>query len=69
MEQKDSRNGQDYSRFSDWGDNIKPLRNESMQCADCLYRTDEIIACQKYTVKPNAVLDGKPVCPQYRKAT
>jgi hypothetical protein len=67
MEQKDSGRRQDYARFSDWGNNIKPIRNEDMQCADCRYRTGETIACEKYSVKPGEVLDGKPACPLYSK--
>jgi len=61
-------NKQDLSRFSDWGDNIRPILNENLQCADCLHKTDEIAACNRYICKPGAVLDGECCCPEYKKS-
>ena len=45
---------------------FEPIKNKDLTCRTCKFATEEVINCEKFTVKPTSVLKGG-VCNEYKK--
>lgn len=45
---------------------IQPVKNDSLTCRTCKHKTDAVVSCDVFEIKPVPVLKGG-VCSEYKK--